>query len=286
MTRILTTSRSLIPLYNLQKAQTRLGYVLTQLVTGLRINAASDDPAGLIASEALRAQITESDAAMKSNDRTARMVSTADSALAQMSEVIGDIRGLAVASVNSGALSPDQIKANQVVIDAAVDAVNRIAGSTNFAGKPILDGSLTIRISPDGQAMTIPAVNAATLGQTASAEPGATDGQTLASVRSGGANSLANGGAAAIAAIATTSASQIAVLRGKLGAFQKYGLEGTNRVLADARLNGVAAWSQIVDADMAQAVSQFGGRRVALQSSLMALAKAQQYQRGLLDLIA
>jgi flagellin len=172
------------------------------------------------------------------------------------------------------------------MIDAAVNAVNRIAVSTTFGGRQLFDGSLTVQSSPDGQTMTVPAVNSATLGQPGSTEPDATGDQTLESVRSGGANSLANGGAAAAVAIAKISASQIATLRGRLGAFRKYGLEGTNSVLADTRLNLVAARSQIVDADMAQVLSRLGQQQITRRSSLMTLAKAEQRQMGLLDLLA
>ena len=62
--------------------------------TGLRINTGKDDPAGLIASENLRSDITSIKKAISNTDRANQVIATADSALGQVSSLLNDIRGL------------------------------------------------------------------------------------------------------------------------------------------------------------------------------------------------
>jgi flagellin len=112
------------------------------LSTGLRINSGADDPAGLIASEALRSEVTGLNKAISNTQRASQIITTADSALGQVSSLLNDIRGLVVEAANSGALSDQEIAANQLQIDSSLDAINRIAQTTTFQGRKLLDGSL------------------------------------------------------------------------------------------------------------------------------------------------
>ena len=70
------------------------------------------------------------------------MIATADSALGQVSSLLNDIRGLVTETANDGALSDEQIAANQLQIDSSLEALNRIAQTTTFQGRKLLDGSL------------------------------------------------------------------------------------------------------------------------------------------------
>ncbi len=142
MSRINTNVGSLVGRNNLQKANSSLTQSLTRLSTGLRINKGSDDPAGLIASENLRSDITSIKRAISNTDRANQVIATADSALGQVSSLLNDIRGLVTESANSGALSDEQIAANQLQVDSSLEALNRIAQTTTFQGRRLLDGSL------------------------------------------------------------------------------------------------------------------------------------------------
>jgi hypothetical protein len=97
----------------------------------------------LIASENLRSDITSIKKALTNTDRANQVIATADSALGQVSSLLNDIRGLVTESANEGALSADQIAANQLQIDSSLEALNRIAQTTTFQGRKLLDGSLT-----------------------------------------------------------------------------------------------------------------------------------------------
>jgi flagellin len=112
------------------------------LSTGLRINSGADDPSGLIASEGLKSEIAGINQAINNSTEATNVISTADAALGQVSDLLLDIKGLLVQSANTGALTPDQLAANQLQIDSAVQSITRISNTTTFAGLNLLNGSL------------------------------------------------------------------------------------------------------------------------------------------------
>ena len=142
MTRINTNVSSLNAQKTLARSNAQLQESLTRLSTGLRINSGKDDPAGLIASETLRADIVSTQVAITNSERANQMIATADSALGQVSSLLNDIRGLVSEAANEGAISVEQIKANQLQVDSSLEAIDRIAQVTQFQGKRLLDGSL------------------------------------------------------------------------------------------------------------------------------------------------
>ncbi len=142
MTRINTNVSSLVAQKTLARSNSQLQEALTRLSTGLRINTGKDDPAGLIASEVLRSDIVSTQRAITNSERANQMIATADSALGQVSSLLNDIRGLVSEAANKGALSDDQIAANQLQIDSSLEAIDRIAQITSFQGRKLLDGSL------------------------------------------------------------------------------------------------------------------------------------------------
>ena len=147
MSRINTNVSSIIAQAALGRSNRAQQTALDRLSSGLRINRGKDDPAGLIASENLRRDITSANKAITNSERAAQLIATADSALGQVSNILNDIRGLIVESANDGALSPEQIEANQLQIDSSIDAINRVAQITNFQGQSILDGRLDFDIT-------------------------------------------------------------------------------------------------------------------------------------------
>ena len=142
MTRINTNVSSLVAQTNLAKSNSDLQTALTRLSTGLRINTGKDDPAGLIASEVLKSDIVSVQNAISNSQQANQLIATADSALGQVSSLLNDIRGLVSQAANTGALSSDQIAANQLQIDSSLAAIDRISQTTAFQGRRLLDGSL------------------------------------------------------------------------------------------------------------------------------------------------
>ena len=146
MTRVNTNVSSLTAQNRLQRTNNDLQTALTRLSTGLKINSGRDDPAGLIASESLRSDITSIGKALTNTQRANQIIGTADSALGQVSSLLNDIRGLVTEAANKGGLSEDEVAANQLQVDSSLEAINRIAQTTTFQGRRLLDGSLDFQV--------------------------------------------------------------------------------------------------------------------------------------------
>jgi flagellin len=170
MTRINTNVGSLIAQKTLSRTSDALQQALTRLSTGLRINSGKDDPAGLIASENLRRDITSANTAIGNSQAAGELIATADSSLGQISSLLNDIRGLAVQAANTGVLSDEQVAANQLQVDASLDAIDRIAKVTTFQGRTLLDGTLdfTKTYTAGSTSVADLSINQANLGTTGS----------------------------------------------------------------------------------------------------------------------
>jgi flagellin len=142
MSRINTNVPSLVAQHTLARNNEALQLSLERLSTGLRINTGKDDPAGLIASETLRRDIAAVSSAVNNSQRASELISTADSSLGEVSKILVDIRSLITESANLGALSSDQVDANQLQMDSSLEAIDRISQTTTFQGRKLLDGSL------------------------------------------------------------------------------------------------------------------------------------------------
>ncbi|MBL1218187.1 MAG: flagellin [Planctomycetes bacterium] len=142
MARINTNVPSLISQANLNRAYSNLNLRLERLSTGLRINRGSDDPAGLIASERLRSELAGLRKAISNSERATSVIATAEGALAEVADLLNSIKGLVVEAANTGGMSEEEIEANQLQIDSAIESITRISNTTNFAGLQLLNGGL------------------------------------------------------------------------------------------------------------------------------------------------
>src|SRR5690349_14510358 len=170
MTRINTNVQSLVARNTLRQSNASLEQSLTRLSTGLRINSGKDDPAGLIASEALRSDITATSKAIANSEKANQLIATADSALGQISSLLNDVRGLVTEAANIGVLSDEQIAANQLQVDSSLEAIDRISQVTTFQGRKLLDGSLDFltNVSSGGTTISDLNIQQANLGSTGS----------------------------------------------------------------------------------------------------------------------
>ena len=96
MTRINTNVGALIAQTNLQRSQNEMQTALQRLSTGLRINRGADDPAGLIASESLRAEIAGIGQAISNSQRASNVIATSEGALNEVAAMLVTIQGLVV----------------------------------------------------------------------------------------------------------------------------------------------------------------------------------------------
>jgi flagellin len=142
MARINTNIAALTAQKHLSRATGDMNTTLQRLSSGLRINRGADDPAGLIASETLRSEMASISQAIDNTQRASNVIATAEGALAEVANLLVNIKELTVEAANTGALSSEEIEANQLQVNSAIDSITRIANATTFAGLKLLNGNL------------------------------------------------------------------------------------------------------------------------------------------------
>lgn len=169
MARINTNISALTAQRNLNLSYRSLNSTMEHLSTGLRISRGKDDPAGLIVSERLRTEISSVGQAISNTQRAKLIVATAEGALDEVASLLKDIQSKIVEAANEGAFSEEEMRANQLQIDSAIDSITRIANTTSFAGRKLLDGSLAYETSGvDTTFIESLKINAAQFGQRSS----------------------------------------------------------------------------------------------------------------------
>ncbi|HTQ11153.1 MAG TPA: hypothetical protein VMI31_13885, partial [Fimbriimonadaceae bacterium] len=128
-------------LWNVTNTGNALATSITRLSTGLRINSAADDPAGLIISENFKAQLAGITQAISNSQDAVNYAKTADGALAEVNTLLTQARSLAVAASNTGADTSTQIQADQTQLASIMQSITRISQQTQFGTKTLLDGS-------------------------------------------------------------------------------------------------------------------------------------------------
>jgi len=226
-TRINTNTTAFEAARNLSLNSDAVSKNIQRLSSGLRINSAADDAAGLVISESLRAQSAGLQQATRNTNDAINVVKTAEGALNEVASLLVNVRQLVVHAANVGANDPTALKADQDAIAQAVSSINRIAGTTQFNNKNLLDGSAS-------------SASAALTGGTATV--GAASGKTLAitSQAAGyGATAIASGNVTSTAATAETDTATFAATPGAGtfgGSFNVEGkavtLNGTTNTLA------------------------------------------------------
>jgi flagellin len=142
MSRINSNVPSLVAQRHLQQSQHSLRLSLERLSSGLKVNRGADNPAGLIVSERLRSEIGVVKQAIDNSSRAINVIATTEGALDEVQALLTDIQALVVEAANRGAFSDDEVAANQLQIDNAIESITRIANTTTFAGRKLLNGEL------------------------------------------------------------------------------------------------------------------------------------------------
>ena len=258
---------------NLLGAYAQLSLASTRLSTMSRINRGSDDPAGLIAVEQLEAELVAIKAAGDNAARAAGAVHVADAAMGEVGSLLNSIRSNVLAAAGGG-LSDAEIDAKQMEVDAALEAINRIGSYTSFGGRQLLEGgSMTFNVSPDVADTTtleLPAVDTQSLGSEAG---------RLADLAGGGTASLASGNFAESIDVLDAAQSQVLQARARLGAFEKYTVDSTRRVLGTMEENIRSAKSRIGDTDVAVEMSRLIRAEIMVQAATSTMALAGERHR-------
>jgi flagellin len=273
------------------KAQTRLARTTSQLNTsferlssGLRINSAADDPAGLIVADALRAQSRIASVAIRNANDGISLVAIADASLGEISSVLSRMAELAQQSA-TGTYTQTQRSSMASEYLALGSEVARIARVTEFNGMTLLSNSTSINIQVGfnggtNSTITIGAVSGTLNALGLAIDNGAALTNSIIATTSTGSQT-----AASLALDVVTSAiNAVNINRGTLGAAQSR-LSTAINYLGVVRENFVAAESKIRDVDVAQEVAEMVRLQVLQQSGSAILAQANQQPALALSLL-
>jgi len=283
---------------------------LEKLSSGLRINRAGDDAAGLAISEKMRGQVRGLDQAQRNSQDAISLIQTAEGALNETQNILQRMRELAVQAGNDTNTTVDR-KEIQKEVNQLTSEINRISNTTEFNTQKLLEGNasggLTMQIGANGgQTFTVKISNmsAVSLGVAGDAN------NTTPTVPTGGATGAAfasSGGGvtngtdddetynkALDLTDATKASSAIDVInkaiesvsaeRSKLGSYQNR-LEHTITNLGTSSENLTAAESRVRDVDMAKEMINFTKNNILSQAAQAMLAQANQQPQGVLQLL-
>ena len=249
---------------------------IRKLSSGLRINSAADDASGLAISEKMRSQIRGLDQAESNAQDGISLIQTAEGALEQTTDILQRMRELVVKAENEGVLSNEDKTAIDVEIQALSTEINRIADSTTFNGKKLLEGSYNtnkLNFKIGGNTNTCDTLSI-TIGSMRA------DVLKVNSISIGSAANAATALKSIDAAIKTVSQQ-----RAKLGAVQNR-MEFAIENLSTTGENLTAAESRIRDVDMADEMVNYTKNNILQQSAMSMLAQANQQPQQILSLLS
>jgi flagellin len=253
----------------LNRSTQDLNRSLERLASGLRINRAADDAAGLAIAEGFRSVVRGSAVAQRNAQDGVSLVQTAEGALGETTSILQRIRELAVQAAN-GTQSDTNRAALHNEVRQLLGQIDDIALDTEFNGIRVLSSSQTLTLQAGAQA-----------------------GQTLLINVSGAKTNDLNismvqvssiGGAVSALTVLDTAIQSVSSLRSTLGAFQNR-LEFTINVLAIQEENSAASESQIRDADIARETINFTRTQILVSAGTAVLAQANLVPQTALTLL-
>ncbi|KAA0960827.1 flagellin [Microbacterium sp. ANT_H45B] len=257
---------------NLSINQNDMSKSLEKLSSGLRINRAADDAAGLAISEGLRSQVNGLNVAARNAQDGISVIQTAEGALTEVHSILQRVRDLAV-QAGSDSNNADSRTAIKTEIDTLGEELTRVAASTNFNGIKLLDSAATLTFQVGAGSEAAEDQIAVTL--TDFSGLGATIGALTVDTA---ANALTT-----IAAI-DTQITAVSTARAGLGAVQNR-FESTINSLQVSAENLSAAKSRIADTDMAAEMVRYTASNILQQAGTAMLAQANQSGQGVLQLL-
>ena len=246
-----------------------------KLSSGYKVNRAADDAAGLAISEKMRRQIRGLTQASLNAQDGISAVQTAEGALNEVHDMLQRMNELAVKAANGTNQSEDQSYI-QSEVDALIDEINRVAETTSFNEKMLLNGSwsggVDLQVGSEGTtgnriSVSIKSMDAA--------------GISVDTLKNNGVTSQSD----AQASISVIKSAMTAIKqRSDLGAIQNR-LEHTINNLDNVVENTTAAESQIRDTDMATEMVKYSNNNILAQAGQAMLAQANQSNQGVLSLL-
>lgn len=263
---------------NLGKSQLSLNKSMERLSSGLRINSAKDDAAGLAISDRMTSQVRGLNQAVRNANDGISMAQTAEGALQETTNLLQRMRELAVQSANDTNTQGDR-NSLEAEFQQLISEIDRIANTTSFNNQVLLSGGF----STAGPAVFHVGANA---NQTITLSIFAAQANDLGS----GTNNInaqtisTRGNANSAITIIDAAVGEVDSLRGKLGAVMNR-LESTIANLSNVSENITASRSRILDADIAMETSSMTKSNILQQAGVSVLAQANQTPQLALSLL-
>ncbi len=268
-----TNVASLTAQRNLANSQNTLNKSLARLSSGLRINSAKDDAAGLAISDRMTAQVRGLNQAARNANDGISLAQTAEGALQETTNILQRIREISVQAVNDTNTTADRTSLNAEVLQLTAE-ITRISDNTAFNGKTLLDGTFgtgTFQVGANA-GETIAVTLATDLDSTGLGLTGAVADVTTSTL------------ASALITAVDTALATVSSTRGELGAVQSR-FESTISNLMNVSENISAARSRILDADFAAETSAMTKAQILQQAGMAMLSQANSIPQGALSLL-
>jgi flagellin len=292
MTVINTNNAATITANALTKNERAMSQAMERLSTGVRINSASDDAAGLAISSRMTSQVNGLNMAVRNANDAISLVQTADGALVEVTNMLQRMRELAVQGA-SGTTSATDNDALNVEFEALTAEIERVADNTQWNGSNLLNGAsqFSFQVGANAsQTITLTVVDFETeeTGATSGIFEALADGATSNNDNSGDDLDALDVDTASNAGTAITridvALARVDSHRATLGATINR-LEYAADNLANVSQNTSASRSRILDADYASETTELARTQIIQQAGTAMLSQANQQAQSVLALL-
>ena len=270
---------------NLSSSQSTLATSMQRLSSGLRVNSAKDDAAGLAIAERMNTQVRGMNVAMRNANDAISMSQTAEGALGKVGDLFQRMRELAVQSANGTNSSTDRASLNEEFVQLAQEAT-RTLGGTQFNGQNILATTTasTFQIGANNST-SVDQITVASFNWAGNTGIAAVLGSTILTGTAVPTQQITDG-TTALAALGTldTAINAVNAQRGTYGAVQNR-FENVVSTLMVASENQSAARGRIMDADYAAETSNLSRASILQQAGNAMVAQANQLPQQVLSLL-
>jgi flagellin len=282
--RIFNNTASISSQRHLGKNQVRLAESVERISSGIRINKASDDAAGLAVSEALRSDIRALRQAVRNGNDGISLVNVAEGALNEQSGILIRLRELA-SQAATGTVGSTERQTIQLEFNALRSEIDRISATTQFNGQGLVDGSLASSISSTSQVLIQVGIDSNSNSQINLNTEINLSAITASSLSIDSLTVTNSSGALTALSSINTAISSVAASRGKVGAVQNRLTRSISNLSVSVE-NLQAAESQIRDADIAKEIADLTRNQILIQSSTAMVGQANLIPQSILQLLA
>jgi len=263
---------------NLSTSTDSLKTSLQRLSSGLRVNSAADDPAGLAISQTMTMQINGNNQGIRNANDGISMAQTAEGALGQIQNNLQTIRQIAVQAAN-GTVSDTNRSQLQTEVDQLTQEISRIVQTTNFNGTMLLSGGASITFQVGASGVADNQVVASGLDLTTGMNSYATDLHATGTI-----NITTSANASSVLSALDSDINAVSNDRSQLGAVQNR-FQAVVSNMANYVQNLQDSRSRIEDTDFASETANLTSNQILQQAGTAILGQANQVPQAALSLL-